>query len=111
MDESTHSHYRHNRLQQLRGFCYAVQSGSHSKASECPTLRQPTVSLRVQALECEFDTILFEPSAPTLSLTPDGEPCSNSPYRSRRRSMPCPGPSPSGTAADLNVEPQPSASP
>ena len=47
-------YYKQNRLQQLRGFCYAVQTGSISKAAEKLYLRQPSVSLQIQALEREM---------------------------------------------------------
>jgi len=72
MTNRARQYYRQNRLPQLRGFCYAVQSGSISKAAERLSLSQPTVSLQVQALERELDTILFERRGPRLSLTPDG---------------------------------------
>ncbi len=65
-------YYRQNRLQQLRGFCHAVQTGSISKAAERMSLSQPTVSLQIQALERELNTILFERKGPRISLTPDG---------------------------------------
>jgi DNA-binding transcriptional LysR family regulator len=66
------NYYKHNRMQQLRGFCYAVQSGSISKAAERMFLSQPSVSLQIQALEREFDTTLFERRGPRIRLTPDG---------------------------------------
>ena len=65
-------YYKHNRMQQLRGFCYAVQSGSISMAAERMFLSQPSVSLQIQALEREFDTTLFERRGPRIRLTPDG---------------------------------------
>jgi DNA-binding transcriptional LysR family regulator len=67
------NYYKHNRMQQLRGFCYAVQSGSISKAAERMFLSQPSVSLQIQALERELDTTLFERRGPRIRLTPDGE--------------------------------------
>ncbi|MBX7166658.1 MAG: LysR family transcriptional regulator [Pirellulales bacterium] len=66
-------HYKHNRLQQLRGFCYAAQSGSISKAAERLYLSQPSVSLQIQALERELKTVLFERRGPRITLTPDGK--------------------------------------
>ncbi len=66
-------HYKQNRLKQLRAFCYAAQCGSVSIAAEKIRLSQPTVSLQIQALEREFDTILFERRGPKIRLTPDGE--------------------------------------
>ena len=66
-------YYKQNRLQQLRGFCYAAQAGSISKAAERLFLSQPSVSLQIQALEREFKTTLFERRGPKISLTPDGK--------------------------------------
>ena len=42
--------YKHNRLQQLRGFCYAAQNGSISKAAKKMFLSQPSVSLQIQGV-------------------------------------------------------------
>jgi DNA-binding transcriptional LysR family regulator len=66
-------HYKQNRLQQLRGFCHVVQTGSISKAAERMFLSQPSVSLQIQALERELNVILFERNGPHLKLTPEGE--------------------------------------
>jgi len=66
-------HYKQNRLKQLRAFCHAARSGSVSAAAEKIFLSQPTVSLQIQALEREFDTILFERRGPKIRLTPEGE--------------------------------------
>mgnify|MGYP002622791493 CR=1 FL=1 len=66
-------HYKHNRLQQLRGFCYAAKNGSISKAAERLYLSQPSVSLQIQALERELRTTLFERRGPKITLTPDGQ--------------------------------------
>jgi len=70
---SSPQYYKQNRLQQLRGFCYAAQAGSVSKAAERLFLSQPSVSLQIQALEREFKTTLFERRGPKISLTPDGK--------------------------------------
>jgi DNA-binding transcriptional LysR family regulator len=70
---SSVQYYKHNRLQQLRGFCYAAQTLSVSKAAERMFLSQPSVSLQIQALEREFKTKLFERRGPRISLTPDGK--------------------------------------
>jgi DNA-binding transcriptional LysR family regulator len=70
---SNPQYYKQNRLQQLRGFCYAAQSMSVSKAAERLFLSQPSVSLQIQALEREFKTTLFERRGPKISLTPDGK--------------------------------------
>jgi len=66
-------HYKQNRLQQLRGFCHVVQTGSISKAAERMYLSQPSVSLQIQALERELKVTLFERNGPSLKLTPEGE--------------------------------------
>ncbi|MDX1653812.1 MAG: LysR family transcriptional regulator [Candidatus Competibacteraceae bacterium] len=66
-------YYKHNRLQQLRGFCYAVQTGSISKAAEKMDLSQPSVSLQIQALERELGVTLFERRGPRIRLTPEGQ--------------------------------------
>lgn len=66
-------HYKQNRLKQLRAFCHAARTGSVSAAAEKIHLSQPTVSLQIQALEREFDTVLFERRGPRIRLTPEGE--------------------------------------
>jgi DNA-binding transcriptional LysR family regulator len=70
---SNPQYYKQNRWQQLRGFCYAAQAGSISKAAERLFLSQPSVSLQVQALERELKTTLFERRGPKIHLTPDGK--------------------------------------
>jgi DNA-binding transcriptional LysR family regulator len=65
--------YKHSRLQQLRGFCHVVQTGSFSKAAERMFLSQPTISLQVQALEREFDSKLIERKGPKIKLTDEGK--------------------------------------
>lgn len=67
------TYYKRNRFQQLRGFCYAAQTGSVSRAAEMSFLTQPSVSLQIQALEREFHTKLFERKGPKIALTPDGK--------------------------------------
>jgi len=64
--------HKENLLQQLRGFCHAAQTGSISKAAERLLLRQPSVSMQIQALEREFKTTLFERRGPKITLTPAG---------------------------------------
>jgi DNA-binding transcriptional LysR family regulator len=66
-------YYKQNRLKQLRAFCHAAQTGSISEAAERVFLSQPTVSLQVQALERELNTVLFERRGPKIRLTPEGE--------------------------------------
>jgi DNA-binding transcriptional LysR family regulator len=67
------TYYKRNRLQQLRGFCYAAQTGSVSRAAEMSFLSQPSISLQIQALEREFNITLFERRGPKIILTPDGQ--------------------------------------
>jgi DNA-binding transcriptional LysR family regulator len=70
---ATGSDSRRNRLQNLRSFCYAVQTGSISKAAERSALSQPSVSLQIQALEQELKTTLFQRRGPKIKLTPEGQ--------------------------------------
>lgn len=65
--------YKQNRLKQLRAFCQVARTGSVSAAAEKICLSQPTVSLQLQALERELDTVLFERRGPKIRLTPAGE--------------------------------------
>jgi DNA-binding transcriptional LysR family regulator len=64
--------YKQNRLQQLRGFCYAARTKSISKAAEKLALSQPSVSLQIKALERELGVELFERRGPRIELTYDG---------------------------------------
>lgn len=73
MGSGSQIHYKQNRLKQLRAFCHAARTGSVSAAAEKIFLSQPTVSLQIQALEREFDTVLFERRGPKIRLTPEGE--------------------------------------
>jgi len=63
---------KHNRLQQLRGFCAAVDTGSISRAADELGLSQPSISLQIQSLERELGVTLFERRGPRITLTPDG---------------------------------------
>ena len=62
-----------NQIKQLRSFCKAAQASSISKAAERLNLSQPSVSLQIQSLEKDLDTVLFERSGPRIRLTPAGE--------------------------------------
>lgn len=66
------SYYKQNHLKKLRAFCQTAKLGSMTKAAESLFASQPTISLQIQALEEEMDTILFERSGPRLSLTTEG---------------------------------------
>jgi DNA-binding transcriptional LysR family regulator len=65
--------YNQNRLQQLRGFCYAARTKSISKAAEKMELSQPSVSLQIKALERKLGTQLFTRRGPRIELTHDGQ--------------------------------------
>jgi len=65
--------YKHNRLQQLRGFYHAARARSISRAAEQLHLSQPSVSLQIQALEHDLGVRLFERRGPRIQLTHDGE--------------------------------------
>ncbi len=67
------SRYKQNRLQQLRGFCYAARTKSISRAAEKLLLSQPSVSLQIQALERELGAQLFQRRGPRIALTHDGQ--------------------------------------
>ena len=67
------SRYKQNRLQQLRGFCYAARTKSISKAAQKMLLSQPSVSLQIKALERELGAQLFERRGPRIMLTHDGQ--------------------------------------
>ena len=73
MASGSQIHYKQNRLKQLRAFCHAARTGSVSAAAEQIFLSQPTVSLQIQALERELDTLLFERRGPKIRLTPEGD--------------------------------------
>ena len=73
MASPTPIYYKQNRLKQLRAFCHAARTGSISEAAEKVFLSQPTVSLQIQALERELETVLFERRGPKIRLTPEGE--------------------------------------
>src|SRR5262245_14162594 len=65
--------YKQNRLQQLRGFCTVVETGTVSRAADRLNLTQPTVSLQVQSLERDLRAKLFERRGPKIELTHEGE--------------------------------------
>ena len=72
MSNSTHR-YKQNRVQQLRGFCYAASSGSISKAAKRIALSQPAVSQQIHGLELELETVLLVRRGARMELTHDGE--------------------------------------
>lgn len=72
MSSASH-HYKQNRFQQLRGFCFAAATGSVSGAARRMFLSQPSVTQQIQTLESELGVKLFERSRGGIRLTPDGE--------------------------------------
>jgi LysR family transcriptional regulator, cys regulon transcriptional activator len=62
-----------NQHRHLRAFCHAAQTGSISKAAVRLNLSQPSVSLQIQALEKDLETLLFERCGPRIQLTPAGK--------------------------------------
>lgn len=66
-------YYKSNRLQQLRGFCFAAQFGNISRAAAHLGLSQSSVSLQIKALEEELDCQIFTRIGPRIALTPAGE--------------------------------------
>lgn len=65
-------YYKHNRLQQLRGFCFAAQYGSISRAAKQMGLTHSSVSLQIKALEDDMGRALFTRHGPKITLTADG---------------------------------------
>jgi len=66
-------YYKNNRLQQLRGFCYAAQLNNISKAAKHLGLTHSSVSLQIKTLERDLGIKLFDRNGPRLSLTKEGE--------------------------------------
>lgn len=65
-------HYKNNRLQQLRGFCYAAQFGNISRAAEHMGLTHSAVSLQIKSLEDDLGIRLFTRNGPQIELTDEG---------------------------------------
>lgn len=65
--------YKNNRLQQLRGFCYAAQFGNISYAAEHMGLTHSSVSLQIKSLETDLGIALFKRKGPHIAITKDGE--------------------------------------
>ena len=66
-------YYKKNCLQQLKGFCYTVQTGNMSKAAEKMGLNQSTITLQIQSLERDLKTKLFDRDRKQITLNEDGE--------------------------------------
>ncbi|MFA9419652.1 MAG: LysR family transcriptional regulator [Gammaproteobacteria bacterium] len=66
------TYYKQNHLKKLRAFCQTAKLGSMTKAAESLFASQPTISLQINALEEEMDTLLFDRCGPRLTLTTEG---------------------------------------
>lgn len=66
-------YYKNNRFQQLRGFCYTVQTGSMSSAAKKMKLSQGAVSLQIKSLERDLGIQLFEREKNKAILTKEGK--------------------------------------
>ncbi len=66
-------YYKRNRLQQLKGFCYTVQTGSMSDAAKKLGLGQSSITLQIQSLERDLGIKLFKRNKTKISATKEGE--------------------------------------
>ena len=66
-------YYKRNRLQQIKGFCYTVQTGSMAKSAEKMGLTPSTITLQIQSLERDLGIQLFERDPKKIKLTPEGQ--------------------------------------
>jgi len=65
-------YYKNNLFQQLKGFCYTVQTGSMSSAAKKMSLSQSAVSLQIQSLEDKLGVSLFKREKNKATLTKEG---------------------------------------
>ncbi len=65
-------YYKKNRMQQLKGFYYAVQTGSISKSAEKMNLSQAAITLQIQSLERDLGMKLFNREGKKIKLTKEG---------------------------------------
>lgn len=73
VENSANFFYKNNRLQQLRGFCAAMQFGNLSHAAEHLGLSHTAISLQVKSLEQDLKIKLFERKGPKIKPTKDAE--------------------------------------
>ncbi len=66
-------YYKHNRLQQLKGFYYTVQSQSISKAALKIGLSQSAITLQIQSLERDLNVKLFDRDKKRIKITEEGK--------------------------------------
>ena len=62
-------YYKRNRIQQLKGFYYTVQTKSISKAAKKMGLTQAAVTLQIQSLERDLGVQLFIREKQKITLT------------------------------------------
>ncbi|MCM3081440.1 LysR family transcriptional regulator [Brevibacillus invocatus] len=60
-------------MEQIEAFIFVSLTGSFSKTAELLYLSQPTVSMRIKALESSLDCKLFQRSGHMICLTKEGE--------------------------------------
>ncbi len=65
-------YYKNNLFQQLKGFCYTVQTGSMSSAAKKMGLSQGAVSLQIQSLEEKLGVRLFDRDKNKIALSREG---------------------------------------
>jgi len=66
-------YYKKNRIQQLRGFYYTVQSGSISAAARIMKLSQAAVTLQIQSLERDLGIDIFTREGRKIKLSRVGK--------------------------------------
>lgn len=66
-------YYKRNRFQQLRGFCYTIQTGSMSKAAKKIGLSQSAITLQIQSLERDLGVKLFNRKTTKIEVTKEGK--------------------------------------
>lgn len=66
-------YYKRNRLQQLKGFCYTIQTGSMSEAAKKLGLSQSSITLQIQSLERDLGMDLFKRKKTKITPTKEGE--------------------------------------
>ncbi|OCT12372.1 LysR family transcriptional regulator [Paenibacillus pectinilyticus] len=60
-------------IENIEAFVYVIHYGSFNKAAEILFLSQPSVTARIQSLERELDSRLFERVGKQISLTDEGK--------------------------------------
>ncbi len=70
---SENLHYKRNRIQQIKGFCCAVQNGSISGAARKMGLTQSAVTLQIKSLERDIGVKLFDREGQKIKLTEAGK--------------------------------------